>query len=352
MSLKGRILRHAISAERMLDGFRNRRLGMGASPPVIDPYIGYSTPAGLVVRGRVLHRVHRYTPRDDQSWLTNMRQMIALFLTREVAGIVVQAPLDGASGVTDGEGYFSFVLPDRSSLAGAPVVEHVTVQAEGARAVLPVNITGGAAAFGVISDIDDTVLETGAWSFWRTIWTMFTGNALTRHVYPDAVALMRRLSDDGRNPVFYVSSSPWNLHGFLVDVFANAGLVSGPMFLRDYGIGDTQFVTPSHEEHKAQAIDTIMEANPGLVFVLIGDTGQHDAEIYAAVAQRHPGRIAQVILRAQTGRNRRGGDHAKGLRALGVPVAVEVGFGTVLEAVGRGLCENPRVWKQESPPGG
>ncbi len=327
MSLKGRILRHAVSAERILDGFRSRHRGKGALPPVIDPYIGYSTPAGLVVRGRVLHRVRRFIPRDGQSWLTNMRQMIALFLTQEVAGIVVQAPLDGALGVTDGEGYFSFVLPYRGAgAAGGPVVEHVTVEAQGARAILPVNITGGTAAFGVISDIDDTVLKTGAWSFWRTIWTLFTGNALTRHVYPDAVALMRLLSDDGRNPVFYVSSSPWNLHGFLVDVFDNAGLASGPMFLRDYGIGDTQFVTPSHGEHKAQAIDTIMAANPGLAFVLIGDTGQHDAEIYAAAAQRHPERIAQVILRAQSGRYRHDGDHATGLRALGVPVAVDVGF--------------------------
>nr|WP_249219012.1 App1 family protein [Loktanella sp. SALINAS62] len=106
------------------------------------------------------------------------------------------------------------------------------------------------------------------------------------------------LHDDGRNPVYYVSSSPWNFHGFLESVFDRARLPTGPKFLKDYGFSKDQFITSSHGDHKGRAIDVMMAANPRLPVVLIGDTGQHDARIYADVAVRHPGRVLHVVLRA------------------------------------------------------
>ena len=178
------------------------------------------------------------------------------------------------------------------------------------------------ARFGVISDIDDTMMQTGAYSLARNLWTTFTGSAATRRVFPDAVGLMERLTSEGRTPVFYVSSSPWNLHAFLEEVlFTRGDLPRGPVFLRDLGLSETKFVTAGHGNHKGAAIDRILAANPGLPFVLIGDTGQHDAAIYRAAAERHPGRIAGVILR-EPGRGADATDLAEieGLSGLGVPV--------------------------------
>ena len=118
------------------------------------------------------------------------------------------------------------------------------------------------------------------------------------------MTLLDRLSEGGRNPVFYVSSSPWNLHHFLEAVFDRAGLVPGPMFLRDLGI-TADPAENSHGGHKGAAIDTLMEANPELPFWLLGDTGQHDAEIYLDAARRHPGRVLRVALREPGPRPRR-----------------------------------------------
>jgi len=99
------------------------------------------------------------------------------------------------------------------------------------------------------------------------------------------------------NPVYYVSSSPWNLHGFLNEIFERAGLIRGPKFLRDLGISDRKFITNTHGQHKGDAIDEILAANPDLPFILLGDTGQHDAHAYYDAIQRHPGRFQQIILR-------------------------------------------------------
>lgn len=296
-----------------------------AKPRVIDAYIGYATPDSLIARGRVLSGLRRHDPDPEQSRWVNLRQMISLFLTDEVANATVVQIGGTAKAVTDEEGYFTLVLPpDTGTLRVA--IRDVPESAVD----LPVIRPDPAADVGVISDIDDTLLETGAYSIWRNLWTTLTGNTATRRLHPDAVDLITRLHA-GRNPVFYVSSSPWNLHFFLQQVFMRAGMVPGPMFLRDFGISETQFITGTHGDHKGAAIDTILSANPDLPFVLVGDTGQHDAEVYLAAARRHPGRVARVILRAPgPGADAADMVHVAALRDLGVPVAVAADYSAVL----------------------
>lgn len=173
-------------------------------------------------------------------------------------------------------------------------------------------------------------MQTGAYSLAKNLWTTFTGSATTRRVFPDATVLMDHLSDHGRNPVFFVSSSPWNMHSFLEKVFDRAGLVAGPIFLRDLGISEDQFITRGHSNHKGDAIDRIMAANPDLPFVLIGDTGQHDAEIYLEACHRHGSRVLAVILREPgTGADEASRVAMAAMRRLGVIVAHGADFSEV-----------------------
>ncbi len=272
------------------------RPNASADNAVIEPYIGYSTPDGLVARGRVLMSRTGSKPTPGQGRLRNFRQVIARFITREVPGVTIRAYDTGISAISDEEGYFTLHLPNPCDGGMTDIAAEIDGRAA-SRVDLPVTVTNPAATFGVISDVDDTMMRTGAYSLALNLWTTFTGNSMTREVFPDAVELIARLHV-GRNPVFYVSSSPWNLHDFLERVFDRAGLVRGPFFLRDLGIDKDQFITKSHGSHKGSAIDTIFAANPELSFVLIGDTGQHDAEVYFDAAKRHPGRVRRIILRA------------------------------------------------------
>ena len=275
--------------ERVFDHVRGQR----DTRRIIEPYIGYATPEHLVVRGRVLTSLRRNKPKPDQSRWTNFKQMFALFLTDEVGGVEVRA--GGVSAISGEEGYFTLLLP-RDERTGWTDVE-VTIAGESTTAICPVMIASKDADFGIISDIDDTMLQTGAYSLLRNLWTSLTGNSATRRIFPDAITFMNALSVGGRNPVYYVSSSPWNLHHFLMTIFDKAGLVRGPKFLRDLGLSETQFITGTHGDHKGSSIDTLLAANPGLPFVLVGDTGQHDAFVYRDTIKRHPGRIKAVVLR-------------------------------------------------------
>lgn len=292
--LKHRLARATLIIERMFDVVIPRR---GLGNPEIIPYFGHATPTSVILRGRVLSRKKKKTIRTiaaDASLWTNFKAMIALFNTRELSGICVTC--QGKEAKSDEEGYFELSLPRPPNETGW--VSYKVCFDEGdycidLTAMLPAND----ARFGIISDIDDTLIKTEAWSLSRNLWNSLTGNAHSRYVFPDAIKLIQLLHNE-INPVFYVSSSPWNLHGFLTEIFDRAALVRGPKFLRILGISESRFISGKRGHHKGAAIDEILAANPNLSFILIGDTGQHDAHVYYEAMVRHPNRIRQIILRA------------------------------------------------------
>ena len=77
-------------------------------------------------------------------------------------------------------------------------------------------------------------------------------------------------------------------------------------FLRDLGWDASKFIRSRHADHKLGAIETLLEFYPRLRFILIGDSGQHDAVIYREVVRRHPGRILAVYIRELARHSARG----------------------------------------------
>lgn len=316
----------AWQAERLIDRIKGQR----DPRRIIEPYIGYANPDHIVVRGRVLTALRRNAPRPTQSRWVNFKQMFSLFLTDEVANVTVHSGT--VKAISDDEGYFTLLLP-RNAQSGWVDIP-VQIQGQTGPTFCPVLVPDPAAQFGVISDIDDTVLKTGAYSLIRNLWNSLTGNALTRRIFPDAVTCLQSLSEAGRNPVYYVSSSPWNLHHFLNRIFELADLVKGPKFLRDLGLSQTQFVTGTHGDHKGGAIDVLMAANPGLGYVLMGDTGQHDAMVYRDATRRHPGRVLAVVLRKPgPGPDAQSRAAMDEIRTAGVPVFCVDDFSDVAQSI-------------------
>jgi len=334
--MQGRILLHKLAVG--VEGLIDRAMRRPGARPMLDGYRGFATPDRLILRGRVLSAQRRTAPLPDQGRWANFRQMVSLFMTDEVAGVTVRAGRE--TGQSDGEGYIWLDIPREGQTPGWHQVE-VTIDGDDDSATpFAVMVPSRDAKIGIISDIDDTIVQTGSWSLPRNLWTTLSGSTLSRKVHPDAVVLMDHLHAHGRNPVFYVSSSPWNLHYFLDKLFTRAGLVAGPMFLRDLGVGENHFLTGSHADHKGAAIERILAANPDLPFILVGDTGQQDAHVYHSVCERAGGQIAAVVLREHGARGRTGSDDASrnamaAMRRMGVVVENGKDFNQAPEALAR-----------------
>ncbi len=292
-------------------------------------YAGYRTTERLHLRGRVV----RFVPslKAEGTW-SRLRAMLAIYNSDEMAGVAVRLEGYGLrlDTVTDEEGYFTFAPTVAQPLPDATAWEQVTISTPGriaqqAGIAVPVLAPGANLNWGIISDIDDTVVETGATNFlknWRRVLIEQPGDRLA---VPGAATLYKTIAVDHRapaRPFFYVSSSPWNLYGFLTEFMELNAIPHGPMFLKDYGVDDAQLFDSSHETHKLQAIETIMAAYPGLRFLLIGDNGQRDVTIYARVVQDFGPRVAGVFIRDVDGSCRAGPEGAllAEIEARGVPV--------------------------------
>ncbi|MFD2571343.1 App1 family protein [Spirosoma soli] len=304
-------------AEVQFDRLKNRLFGrLDADKPYkIVYYRGFGSPTAVWLKGRVLRQRDLSTPSDNDTFWQNILATYQRFESDEVSGVTVRVEAFGKSytTVTDEEGYFEITInppndlppgrawfPVRYSLDGVvqPNTQEPIVK-DGYLMVSPPY-----SQFGVISDIDDTVLVTGATSLLQTARLTFLGNAYTRLPFAGVAAFYRALQSGPVttlfNPIYFVSSSPWNLYDLLIDFFRIQGIPKGPILLRDLGLNPELLSSSSHHTHKLAMIRKVLDVNPQLPFVLIGDSGQQDPEIYTQVVRDNPGRILAIYIRDVT----------------------------------------------------
>ncbi|NJO87235.1 MAG: App1 family protein [Lewinella sp.] len=99
-----------------------------------------------------------------------------------------------------------------------------------------------------------------------------------------------------QNPFFYLSNSPWNLHDLLEDFLLLNELPAGPMLLRDFGLRYNDQPT-KFKGHKVEMLRRILTTYPQLPFILLGDSGEHDTDIYLTAAQEFPRQILHIYIR-------------------------------------------------------
>jgi phosphatidate phosphatase APP1 len=295
--------------DRFKYGLRRRLPNRG--PVIILPYRGYGSASQLYLRGRVLRDKGITAAGANDGLWHNLRNMYRRLESDEIPFARVQARFQEQSleFQADEEGYFEVWLPGGQSAGGATLwqpVELTLIEPTPAGAK-PVQATGEVLVpatnvrFGVISDIDDTVVRTDVTQLLRMARNVFLSNARTRLPFAGVAAFYRALQAGGQgdegNPLFYVSSSPWNFYDLLAEFFQLQGIPSGPIFLRDWGISPTELLPTQHRGHKLAIIEQMLAFYHDLPFILIGDSGQEDPEIYSEVVHNHPDRILAVYIR-------------------------------------------------------
>jgi phosphatidate phosphatase APP1 len=204
------------AAWRRLDA----RLGRD-QPRHIAAYRGHGDARGVELFGRVLADEPRGGPEEDDRWWENLLATYRRFASRELAGVPLRLAFHGvqASVRSDDEGYYAATL-DRAGPPGPLLWDNATASLQdGTLAVAqPVLQVAPDARFGVISDIDDTILHSSIVDWKTAAQLTFLHNARTRKPLEGVAAFYQALQAGAqdreghrRHPVFYVSSSPWNL---------------------------------------------------------------------------------------------------------------------------------------------
>jgi phosphatidate phosphatase APP1 len=311
-----RLLSIAAELEGRVDAAMARRADRAGrtNPLVIHAYRGYGTDTRVRLRGRVLEDEGIPPAGERDSAWRNVLSAMRRLESDEVPGARVRVRFAGAAQelVTDAEGYFDTWITPLEALSGDKLWHEVALELLAPRdpvhpspsAIGRVLVPPATAKLGVISDLDDTVVQTGATSARALLRSVFLANARTRLPFPGVAALYRALqagpAGKENNPVFYVSSSPWNLYDVLAEFLAIREIPEGPIMLRDWGLTERELLPTSHGSHKIEAIRSILDLYPTLPFILIGDSGQEDPEIYREVVALYPSRILAIYIRNVT----------------------------------------------------
>lgn len=293
---------------------------LGIQDPLrIVPYKGFGTPRQVHVKGRVLEKEGIRLLNEDASIIKNIVNMYRRFDSDEVPHAILKVCIGDCQTTVEAnsEGFFEVDLSLESALSTAHLreadlwhnvyIELLEPPPRKQKVVMTkgeVILVTPSAKFGVISDIDDTVVYTAADNPLKMVQIAYLGNARNRRPFSGVAPLYRAFqkgndtdSSFAGNPIFYVSSSPWNMYD-LFDKFMNANdIPNGPILLRDIELSPANLTSFTHQKHKRDQIEPLLARFCDLPFILFGDSGQKDTEIYAQLVKDYPERILAVYIR-------------------------------------------------------
>jgi phosphatidate phosphatase APP1 len=258
---------------------------------------GLGTPARARIWGRVLEDKGHGKARVSESWYRKMRRNLSALESDEIPNARLKLKVLGRSYPlqADREGMFSLELSE-----GLTVGDHkVTASLRGKRSyrVEPGRLLIWPQKPGllVISDIDDTVLDTGVTSKWKLVKRVLVRSSRDLRSFDHCPALYRAWSRRGAALVF-VSGSPVNLYPQLEHFLSLHRFPAAPLLLKKLGRD------PLTEQvaYKLRQIELALGLLPGYRLILVGDSGEKDPEIYREVTRRHKKRVLLAAIHRVT----------------------------------------------------
>ena len=311
-----------------------RALGDWGFHPGIVGFGGH----GSTRKARVLGRVIMERNHDQRSWLAQRRGWRQFFdaqVPRQP--VLVTVGRQRRITFTDRGGYVDLTLSDHGLEAGwhsawMQVLHESDVRALGLRegdslsSTTPIQLRGRAGCaqgkvragrpvcvalriigedetFALVSDIDDTVMVTMLPRLLVAAKHSFVDRMSSREAVPGMADFLTQAARvEGalpgcHAPVIYLSTGAWNLVPALRDFLSRLGYPLGGFLMTDFGPSNTGWFR-SGPEHKRRELRRLVRMFPRVKWLLVGDDGQHDPEIYAEFARDFPANVAGIAIRS------------------------------------------------------
>jgi phosphatidate phosphatase APP1 len=288
-------LHRAARLEDAFHAFRAKRARKRGLLPTVVPFSGYGGDGWIRVLGRVLLVRPVRAGAAEKSRARSVRGWRSF--TSVPAG-------DVAVTVTAGDQEYEVradrggVIDTRLELTLPAGWNTISMRTEGSGTVTaPVFVVDAKARFGIVSDIDDTVMVTALPRPFLAAWNTFVLDEHARRPVAGMSVLYERLvrSHPG-SPVIYLSTGAWNVAPTLTRFLSRNLYPAGALLLTDWGPTHDRLFR-SGRQHKHDNLSRLAAEFPKLKWLLIGDDGQHDEELYGEFAQAHPQNVAAVCIR-------------------------------------------------------
>lgn len=279
--------------ERQYHAWRERRARKRGKSATVVPFAGYGSEEWIRVLGRVLIvRPRRHTPEGELQSVRGWRSFLGIPVS--FSEVTITIGTESFQVVTDSGGVIDTVVPARL----APGWQQITMSVEDQPAVeASVFIVANDVTFGVLSDVDDTVMVTALPRPLVAAWNSFVIDEHARLPVPGMAVLLERLvRENPGSPMLYLSTGAWNIAPTLSRFMSRHLFPRGSMLLTDWGPTHNRFFR-SGQQHKRDNLERLAKEFPQVRWLLIGDDGQHDDAIYTEFAKAHPQNVAAVAIR-------------------------------------------------------
>ena len=279
--------------EYRFHSWRERRARARGLQPTVTPFPCYAGVDWVRVLGRVL-----IVPpaRTRSSGVYERVRGWRSFAAVPVGFAQVSITIAGVTHevVADRGGVIDTVIAGRLE----PGWQTLTMSVEGGEPVeTRVFVVGPDVRFGIVSDIDDTVMVTALPRPLLAAWNSFVIDEHARQPVAGMAVLMERLvRDRPGTPVVYLSTGAWNIAPTLIRFLRRHLFPSGAILLTDWGPTHDRWFR-SGKEHKLSNLRRLAAEFPDVKWLLIGDDGQHDDEIYTTFTSEHPDSVVGVAIR-------------------------------------------------------
>lgn len=263
-------------------------------------YDGYGSGERFTIEGRVIEAEKLSQANEGDSWWRNLWRNFRLMKNseREDVALTVKIGSFEARATTDEEGYFRVAATPAQPLAPgwhAVTAQGRCTQGEGRLLIVPRTNT-----FGLISDIDDTVLVSEVPDKKKLLNNTFLKNPQQRQAFPGTADFYKQLlaqnADPKAAPMFYVSASPRQLAGNIESFLSQNNFPPGVLVTKQIN-GDGRDPLRDQKQYKIAKIEAILAALPWVNFVLMGDDGELDPETYRAIQEKYPQRVSAIYIR-------------------------------------------------------
>jgi phosphatidate phosphatase APP1 len=286
------LLHRAARFEDTLHRWRERRGRRRGLKTTIVPYAGYGATGWTRVLCRVVLARGDAAAKQRAEKVRGWRSFFSI-------------PVDDADVIITIGGIDQRVSPDRGGVVDArlesrlePGWQTITLRTDDTEPVTaPVFIVDEDAAFGMVSDVDDTVMVTALPRPFLAAWNTFVLDEHARAPVPGMPVLYDRLTRCHPGaPIIYLSTGAWNVAPTLTRFMERNLYPRGPLLLTDWGPTRDRWFR-SGREHKRSSLQRLSQEFPSLRWLLIGDDGQHDEELYGEFAKAHPENVAAIAIR-------------------------------------------------------
>ena len=255
----------------------------------IDLYSAYTNGKRVIVQGRIV---------DIKDKKNKESKLIDSFFNDEKKEVPIQLNVNQLHfrDKSDSEGYFTFDIEVAQPLTNP---SSISLQTKDKSSLQTVQLfqPNSQPHIGVISDFDDTIIVSNVTEKSKLLYNTFMKNYKERELVKEVKENILQLTQQQKNTaLFFITGSPHQLQN-AITTFLDYHHIPKRTLLTKKLHGSNSDDLLASVAYKYNKIVKLIEMYPHIKWVMFGDSGEKDPEIYLKVLKNYPNHVNAIYIR-------------------------------------------------------